>query len=223
MINWPLTDESDLDCAKLDSPILPITRISRQKPTFNINWHGIHQRKPRYWFKCKVSSCDSTFSTIHGWNFHHSYVHRSIILKCEICGQKFTSPSTHRAHKSAHAPRTNICPICSKAFPFKSRLRQHMTVHIKQKCHRCFAGNCKRLYKWASDLNHHVKMHVDRKHHCPDCDYSSREEQLYKLHLKKHIDDFKYRCTYCDFKTKWPTPFKRHIIRCKAKHLNTNN
>ena len=223
VIYWPLTDESDLDHAKLDSPILSTTCKSRQKPTFYINWHGIRRRKPRYWFKCKVSTCDSTFSTIHGWNFHHSYVHRSIILKCEICGWKFTSPSTHHAHKSAHVPWTNICTICSKAFLFKSGLRQHMTVHIKQKHHRCFAGNCKRSYKWASELNHHVKMHVDRKHQCPDCDYSSREERLYKCHLKKHIDDFKYRCTYCDFKTKWPTPFKRHIIRCKTKQSNTNN
>ena len=176
LIYWPLYDESDLDHVRLDPPIVSTSRISRQNPTFNINWHGICQRKLRYWFRCKVSTCDSTFSTICGWNFHHSYVHRSIILKCEICGQKFTSPGTHHAHKSAHAPRTNICTICNKAFPFKSGLRQHMTVHIKQKRHRCFAGNCKRSYKWASDLNRHIKMHVDRKHQCPDCDYSSREE-----------------------------------------------
>ena len=114
-----------------------------------------------------MSTCDSTFSTIHGWNFHHSYVHKNIILKCETCNRKFTSPSAHHAHKSAHASQNHICTICSKAFPFKSGLRQHVTVHIKQKHHRCFAGNCKRSYKWASDLNRHVKMHVVRKHQCP--------------------------------------------------------
>ena len=222
VVYWPPTDESGSEHAKLDSPIPSTSRISRQKPTFNINWHGIRWWKPRYWFKCKGSTCDSTFSTIRGWNFHHSYVHKSIILKCETCNWKFTSASAHCAHKSAHAPRNHICTICSIAFPFKSGLRQHMTVHIKQKCHRCFAGNCKRSYKWASDLNRHVKTHVDRKHQCPDCDYSSREERLYKRHLKKHIDEFKYRCTYCDFKTKWPTPFKRHKISCKAKHSNTD-
>ena len=180
LIYWPLSDESDSDHVMLDPPIISISRIPRQKPAFNINWHGIHWRKPRYWFKCKVSTCDSTFSTIHGWNFHHSYVHRNIILKCEVCDWKFTSPSTHHAH----APWTNICTICNKAFPFKSGLRQHMTVHIEQKRHRCFAGNCKRSYKWASDLNCHFKTHVDRRHLCPDCDYSSREERLLKQHLK---------------------------------------
>ena len=134
-----------------------------------------------------------------------------IILECELCGQKFTSPSAHRAHKSAHVPRTNICTICDKAFPFKSGLRQHMIVHKKQKRHRCFAGNCNKTYNWASDLNCHVKTHVDRRHQCPNCNYSSREERLFKRHLKKHINVFKYKCTYCTFKTKWPTPFKRHI------------
>ena len=180
LIYWPLSDDSDSDHVRLDPPIVSTSSVSRKKPTFNINWCGLRRRKPRYWFKCKVSTCDSTFSTICGWNFHHSYAHRNIILKCEICGQKFTSPSAHRAYKSAHAPQTNICTICNKAFPFKSGLRQHMIVHIKQKCHRCFAGNCKRSYKWASDLNRHVKTHVDRRHHCPDCDYSSREERLFK-------------------------------------------
>ena len=162
LLYWLLSDDSDSDHVRLDPPIVSTSSVSR------------------YWFKCKVSMCDSTFSTIHGWNFHHSYAHRNIILKCEICGWKFTSQSAHHAHKSAHAPQMNTCTICNKAFPFKSGLRQHMIVHIKQKCHRCFAGNCKRLYEWASDLNHHVKTHVDRRHQCPDCDYSSREERLFK-------------------------------------------
>ena len=145
LIYWPLSDNSDSDHVRSDISTASPSRVTRKKPTFNINWHGLRWRKLRYWFKCKVSKCDSTFSTIRGWNFHHSYVH------------KFTSPSAHRAHKSAHVPLTNICTICNEAFPFKSGLRQHMIVHKKQKRHRCFAGNCKRSYKWASNLNHHVK------------------------------------------------------------------
>ena len=119
LIYWPLSDESDSDHVRLDPAIASTSCISRQKPTFNINWHGIHWRKLRYWFKC---TCDSTFSTICGWNFHHSYVHRSIILKCEICGRKFTSPSAHHAHKSAHAPRLIYVPFVTKLFHSKADL-----------------------------------------------------------------------------------------------------
>ena len=119
VVYWPLMDESDSEHAKLDSPIPPTSHISRQKPTFNINWHDIRWPKPRYWFTCKVSTCDSTFSTIRGWNFHHSYVHKSIILKCETCSQKFTSPSAHHAHKSTHAPR--IIYVLFVVKPFRSK------------------------------------------------------------------------------------------------------
>ena len=74
LIYWPLSDDSDSDHVRLDPPIISTSCVSRKKPTFNINWHGLCRRKLRYWFKCKVSTCDSTFSTICGWNFHHSYV-----------------------------------------------------------------------------------------------------------------------------------------------------
>ena len=213
----PLSEDSDSDRVKLDISTVPSLHTSRKMPKFKINLHGLRRRKPKYWFRCQVKNCDSTFSTIRGWNFHHSYVHRKIILKCELCDRKFTSPSAHRAHKSAHVPRTNICTICDKAFPFKSGLRQHILVHKKQRRHRCFAGKCNKTYKWASDLNRHVKTHVDKRHQCPDCNYSTREERLFKRHLKKHINVFKYNCRYCTFKTKWPTPFKRHVTRCRAK------
>ena len=78
LIYWPLSNNSDSDHVRSDISTASPSRVTRKKPTFNINWHGLHQRKPRYWFKCKVSKCDSTFSTIHGWNFHHSYAHRNI-------------------------------------------------------------------------------------------------------------------------------------------------
>ena len=72
LIYWPLSEDSDSDHARLDILTVPPSRVTRKMPKFNINWHGLRRRKPRYWFKCKVNECDSTFSTIRGWNFHHS-------------------------------------------------------------------------------------------------------------------------------------------------------
>ena len=100
LIYWPLSNNSDSDHVRSDISTASPSCVTRKKPTFNINWHGLRWRKLRYWFKCKVSKCDSTFSTIRGWNFPHSYVHRNVTLKCEICGRKFTSPSAHRACSS---------------------------------------------------------------------------------------------------------------------------
>ena len=66
LIYWPLSDDSDSDHARLDILTVPPSSVTRKKPTFNINWHSLRWRKPRYWFKCKVNECDSTFSTIRG-------------------------------------------------------------------------------------------------------------------------------------------------------------
>ena len=44
MVYWPLMDESGLEHVESDSPIPSTSRISKHKPTFNINWHGIRHR-----------------------------------------------------------------------------------------------------------------------------------------------------------------------------------
>ena len=41
LIYWPLSDDSDSDHVRSDPPITSTSRVSRKKPTFNINWHGL--------------------------------------------------------------------------------------------------------------------------------------------------------------------------------------
>ena len=209
------TWQDPIDNVKTEQKQIPPISGASRKPKFNINVHGIRCRRPKYWFKCKVGQCTSTFSTIKGWNFHHQYAHKDSWLECDQCVRRFKIPSAHRAHHNAHAVRKHKCKSCDKTFAFYSGVRQQMACHIKQPRHRCFAGNCKRSCKWASALNRHVHVHLDRTYKCTECNYNSREEQQYKRHLKKHSDEYKCKCPACKFKTKWPTPFKRHLS-CKA-------
>ena len=194
----------------------PQSKLKKTK-AFSINTVGIRRRKPRYWLKCKVPPCQSSFSTIVGWNFHHRYVHKSVYLKCSECDRKFNIPSAHRAHRNAHAGKKHSCEICNKSFPFKSGLRQHMQKHTKVNRHHCFAGKCKKSYKWATDLNRHVRTHLDTVLSCGDCKYTTKEARLLKRHQVKHSDVYHYKCKYCNFKTKWPTPYFRHLSTCKYK------
>ena len=99
---------------------------SKKITTFNINVIGLHHHKPHYWLKCKVPPCESSFSTIVRWNFHHRYAHKSILLECDKCDKKYSIPSAHHAHKSTHAEKKHKCGTCGKSFPFKSGLRQHL-------------------------------------------------------------------------------------------------
>ena len=195
--------------------------IKRKKTkVFNINTVGIRWCKPCYWLKCKVPPCPSSFSTIVGWNFHHHYVHKSVYLKCPDCDRKFNIPSAHRAHRNAHTEKKHKCETCNKSFLFKSGLRQHMQKLAKLNRHHCFAGNCKKSYKWATDLNRHVHTHLDTVHTCDNCTYTTKEAHLLKWHQVKHSDVYCYKCKFCNFKTKWPTPYSRHLTTCRNKHSN---
>ena len=55
LIYWLLSEDSDSDHVRLDILTVPPSQVTRKRPRFNINWHGLHRRKPRYWFKCKVN------------------------------------------------------------------------------------------------------------------------------------------------------------------------
>ena len=203
---------------KLNRATVKKTRSHSKKiTTFNINVIGLCHRKPCYWLKCKVPPCESSFSTIVKWNFHHRYAHKSILLKCDKCDKKYSIPSAHRAHKSAHAERKTECSTCGKLFPFKSGLRQHLQKHTKQARHRCFSGNCKQSYKWVTDLNRHVRTHLDRMYRCIECTYTTKETRLFKHHQIKHMEEYRYQCGNCDFKTKWLTPYTRHLVACKER------
>ena len=161
--------------------------------------------------------CESSFSTIVGWNTHHRYAHKSAVLNCNKCDKKYNISSAHQAHRSAHTEKKHKCDTCRKAFPFKSGLRQHLQKHMKQVRHHCFSGNCKHSYKWASDLNRHVCTHLNKVHRCTECAYTTRENWLFKCHQVKHQDEYRYHCGHCSFKTKWPTPYTRHLVTCKRQ------
>ena len=144
-----------------------------------------------------------------------SQIHKSILLGCD---KKYSVPSAHRAHKSTHADKKHKCSTFGKAFSFKSRLRQHLQKHTNLGGYRCFPGNCMHSYKWAMDSNRHIHTHLERTHRCMECSYQSKEQCLYKHHQAKHVDEYKYYCKDCGFKTKWPTPYARHLVMCKVQN-----
>ena len=65
--------------------------------------------------------------------------------------------------------------------------------------------------QWPQDLVHHIKQHMQVKWQCKNCDMVFAEKRLLKCHEHKHIDTYRFRCNKCDFKSKWPTPYKRHL------------
>ena len=194
-------------------------RIIYAKPSqfmFRIRTFGIKKKKPKYYLKCAVDHCRSTFDKLQTWNTHHRIHHRTPIM-CMVCRKSFKTPSVAQSHKNSHAIRKHKCTQCSKSFAYGSALRLHKNVHAKQKCYKCFSGNCRKSYRWPQDLCRHIQWHLKMSWSCEKCNFITYKNRLLKRHRAAHINFYKYKCNNCTNESKWPTPFTHHQTRCKAQ------
>ena len=122
-IYWPI-DEPGKDGNENDTP-------KKRADHFNIQVHGLKKHKPKYYFRCKMNGCEHTFYTLKGWNIHHRAHHKGVILKCNKCKKRFTTPSAHRAHCNAHTTIQFTCETYWHGFAFNSALCPHGNVHSK--------------------------------------------------------------------------------------------
>ena len=125
------------------------------------------------------------------------------------------APIAHRAHIYTHFPARHKCTQCSHKLAFVSWLKQHKYAHMKTNLHKCFYGKCKKLYRWPQDLSRHIAKHLDKLWSCTECDMTFKEKRLLKRHLIKHTNVYRYKCKRCHYRTKWPTPYRRHVLKCK--------
>ena len=193
-------------------------RMIYAKPSqfmFRIRTIGIKKKKPKYYFRCVAENCSKTFDKLQTWNTHHRIHHKSLI-RCTICWKSFETPSVARSHKNSNAPWKHKCTQCNKAFAYGSALRLHKNTHVKQKCHKCFHGNCRKSYRWPQDLSRHIQRHLKMNWSCEKCDFITHEKRLLKRHRATHVNFYKYKCKKCTYTSKWPTPFARHQKRCKG-------
>ena len=157
--------EQNADNQECDETNISVHRATKKKCEnskvikFSINVHGIHRHCRKYYFKCVVAKCNKTFNKIKDWNIHHHIFHK-IKNKCELCGQRFVTPSLHWAHKNFHVPHNYTCHLCKKTFAFQSGLKQYTTVHTSLRLHCCFYGSCIKTFKWPQDLTCHVQRHM---------------------------------------------------------------
>ena len=208
---WPLDKHEQRRL--LQTPTSSVLKNVQQK-TFAMSTHGIRRRKRRYYFKCKIGPCNKSYSNIRDWNAHHRRKHGTLI-RCTSCLKNFTTPSAHRAHIYTHFPARHKCTQCTRKFAFVSWLKQHKYAHMKTNLHKCFHGNCKKSYRWPQDLSRHITKHLDKLWSCSKCNMTFKEKRLLKRHLIKHTNVYRYKCKRCLYRTKWPTPYRRHVLKCR--------
>ena len=81
------------------------------------------------------------------------------------------------------------CPYCtttSSTYPsFKTHLRQHET----EKCYRCIAPNCSKMFQELEQFLEHTREHKDRQFRCHVCSAKFDDMSHLNLHSYSHLTD----------------------------------
>ena len=81
------------------------------------------------------------------------------------------------------------CPYCgatSTTYPtFKTHLRQHQT----EKCYRCIAPSCSKMFQELEDFLDHTEEHKDRLFRCHLCSNKFSDLSQLNLHSYTHLTD----------------------------------
>ena len=78
------------------------------------------------------------------------------------------------------------CTITSSTYPsFKTHLRQHQT----EKCYRCIAPSCSKMFQGLEQFLEHTQEHKDRQFRCHLCSAKFNDLGQLNLHSYSHLTD----------------------------------
>ena len=162
---------------------------------FRISSHHL-KRKPirKYYFKCSVAGCTSSFNTVKDWNVHHLFKHQDVKYLCSQCNKTLRTRASMKDHECTHRDKPYTCGRCGTTFVNVNRLNLNRHVHCRQRLHSCFTSHCDRRYKCPQDLLGHIKKHLKVNHKCHACTYTTHERRLLRRHMVLHSDVLPYQC-----------------------------
>jgi uncharacterized Zn-finger protein len=112
---------------------------------------------------------------------------------CVICGAVFDMVSKLDLHLKTHS---FLCDVCGKVLLTSDQLSRHKRAH-KDRIYAC--NICSKTFRFNYQLNFHTKVvHSGIKNHiCNICGYAAAFKSALKLHLRKHLRDFRFHCEVC--------------------------
>ena len=61
------------------------TVVMKKRGHFNVVVHKLKKRKHKYYYKCKIGECSTSFSKTSAWNVHHLVKHKDVKFRCNEC------------------------------------------------------------------------------------------------------------------------------------------
>lgn len=116
----------------------------------------------------------------------------------ENCDYRTVQKTHLRIHKRSHThERPYICDICGKRFNTSSYLVIHKRYHNNDRPYKCSYAPCEKGFTNSRDLRTHEKSHTGIKdYHCTVCDNSFTTLHYFKVHSKKHENQYNQEFTH---------------------------
>ena len=109
----------------------------------NLNMHTVmHRSRSKrldFWYKCPLSSCQSSFERENLLNLHLR-IHKNDFSQCYYCPFKYIFPNDYQKHLKKHFGIKDFeCDQCAKTFNSMSQLNRHYEMHegIEYTCLVC--------------------------------------------------------------------------------------
>lgn len=169
----------------------------------------------------KCETCSSSFLHIFDLIMHCcKYYHRKLRVdngdgsfryQCDLC--PYYSPGTKyhlsvfKKHYDTHTTtdvnnveyqhRPYKCTLCDKTYINYRTLRSHQVIHMDRPFECNFCGK-KFLYKCK--VAEHIRFVHKREwnYRCPDCNKPFPTASKMKIHMARHMSDYKHVCNLCN-------------------------
>lgn len=120
----------------------------------------------------------------------HMQIHKSIELKCDVCGMLFKRKDTLRMHKKRHIERNETASTFTNKSGEMYNVRRELRDKIGKADQdgRVSCPYCKKVFNTRKLLLAHIVLHGDVFHSCDICGKSYKQKSCLNKHRKTHMN-----------------------------------
>ncbi|XP_046393026.1 zinc finger protein 26-like [Ischnura elegans] len=164
---------------------------------------------------CEV--CGARYKTVYSLKAHVQ-LHGERRFECDICHKRFHRKDVLQEHISVHQDPQIPCPVCDKKVKTKKSLEVHMLLHKGERRYKC--NECGKEFYQKGNLLKHMAVHEPtskKSNPCPHCGKMFMSKDYLAVHLLEHTQGKVHQCSLCS-----KAFVKEHLLRTHHRQYHNN-